>query len=81
VGTAALGRPSRAKLGRLSTPEVPVLFDSKKLATKIYSRDSLIPGKKYSGPAILTEYSATTIVPPGKRFTLDPALNLIVTIR
>ena len=62
-------------------PEAPVQFEGKKLATKIYSRDELQPGKEYSGPAIITEYSATTVIPPGKRFHLDRAANLIVTIR
>src|SRR5712691_8980080 len=63
VGTAAPGRPGRAKLGSISSPEVPVLFDNKKRPTNIYSRDELRPGKKYSGPAIITEYSATTVIP------------------
>ncbi|MGB8579459.1 MAG: hydantoinase/oxoprolinase family protein [Candidatus Sulfotelmatobacter sp.] len=81
VGTAAPGRPSRVKLGSLSSPEAPVLFDGKKLPAAIYARDTLKPGKKYSGPAIVTEYSATTVIPPDKRFQLDHASNLIVTIR
>ncbi|MGA9308044.1 MAG: hydantoinase/oxoprolinase family protein [Candidatus Sulfotelmatobacter sp.] len=81
VGTAAFGRPSRAKLGSPSTPKAPVQFGSKKLATPIHSRDSLTLGKTYQGPAIITEYSATTVIPPNKRFHLDPAANLIVTIR
>jgi N-methylhydantoinase A len=73
--------PSRAKLGSPSTLKAPVIFDGKKLATGIYSREALQPGKKYHGPAIITEYSATTVIPPGKRFHVDPASNLIVTIR
>jgi N-methylhydantoinase A len=73
--------PGEAKLGSLSTPEVAVVFEGKKLATAIYSRDALTRGKIYSGPVIITEYSATTVIPPGKRFHLDPAANLIVTIR
>jgi len=81
VGTSTLARPGRAKLGSPSTPKAPVLFDGKKLATAIYSRETLQPGKSYSGPAIVTEYSATTVIPPNKRFHLDPASNLIVTIR
>ncbi|MGO9085724.1 MAG: hydantoinase/oxoprolinase family protein [Candidatus Sulfotelmatobacter sp.] len=81
VGTAALGCPGRAKLGGISSPEVPVLFDGKNLPTKVYSRDDLKSGRTYSGPAIVTEYSATTLIPPGKRFHLDRAANLIVTIR
>ena len=80
-GTGTPARPSRAELGLPSTPEAPVSFDGKKLATAIYSRDTLKPGKKYSGPAIISEYSATTVIPPGKRFYLDRAGNLIVTIR
>src|SRR6202046_1170201 len=81
VGTGTAARPSRAKLGSLSTPKAPVSFDGQKLATAIYSRDTLKPGRKYSAPAIITEYSATTVIPPGKRFHPDPAGNLIVTIR
>ncbi len=81
VGTAAPGRPTRAKLGSPSTPGAQVLFDGKKINTAIYSRDALKQGKKYSGPAIITEYSATTVVSPKNRFHLDLAANLIVTIR
>jgi N-methylhydantoinase A len=80
VGTAALGRPGRAKPGRLSTPKAPVQFDGKKLATAIYSREELQPGKPYSGPAIITEYSATTVIPPNKRFHLDAVGNLIISL-
>ncbi len=78
VGTGTLARPGRATLGSLFTLSAPVLFDGKKLKTKIYSRDALQPGKKYSGPAIITEYSATTVIPPGKRFHLDLVGNLVV---
>jgi N-methylhydantoinase A len=81
VGTGTLARPGRATLGRLSTLKASVLFEGKKQETKIYSRGELLLGKKYSGPAIVTEYSATTVIPPGKRFHLDPSSNLIVTIR
>jgi N-methylhydantoinase A len=73
--------PGRANLGSPSLPKVPVLFEGKKIATAIYSRDALKPRKIYSGPAIITEYSATTVIRPGKRFHIDPAANLIVTIR
>jgi N-methylhydantoinase A len=81
VGTGTLARLGRATLGRLSTPKAPVQFDGKNQATKIYSRDELKPGQTHSGPAIITEYSATTVIPPNNRFHLDSASNLIVTIR
>ncbi len=80
VGTAALGGPGRAKLGRLSSLKAPVLFEGKKQETKIYSRDELNPGQQYPGPAIITEYSATTVIPPATRFAIDKALNLVVTL-
>ncbi len=40
-----------------------VWFGGKPLVATIYERELLMPGKKLSGPAILTEYSATTVVP------------------
>ncbi len=64
-----------------SAPKAGVFFDGQKLATAIYSRDALKSGRNYSGPAIITEYSATTVVPRGKTFRVDTASNLIVTVR
>ena len=82
VGTSnALGRPGRAKLGRPSMLEAPVLFESKKHPTKIYDRSALIPGQRYPGPAIITEYSATTVIPPRAKFHLDRTANLIISLR
>jgi N-methylhydantoinase A len=81
VGADAFVRPGRAKLDRLSSPDTPVQFEGKKVSTNLHARDALRLGKEYPGPAIITEYSATTVIPPGKRFHLDPASNLIVTIR
>jgi N-methylhydantoinase A len=80
VGADAPVRPSRAKLGGISTSRSEVQFDRKKLRTKIYQRDHLRPARNYPGPAIITEYSATTVIPPGCNFLLDRASNLIVTI-
>ena len=68
MGTGALACPGRAQLGRIAPLETSAVFDNKKLTTKLSSRDSLQPGKRYSGPAIITEYSATTVIPPHTRF-------------
>jgi N-methylhydantoinase A len=76
AGTAA--PPGRAESGSSSSPKAAVLFDGKKLSTTIYSRDDLQPGRKYSGPAIVTEYSATTVVPSTKIFQIDEVRNLLV---
>jgi N-methylhydantoinase A len=58
-----------------------VVFDGKRLKTAILDRDSLTTRKLYSGPAVITEYSATTIVPPGTRFSLDRAGNLVIAVK
>jgi N-methylhydantoinase A len=81
AGTGAFARPGRATLGRFPSLKASVLFEGKKQETKIYSRDTLQPGKHYPGPAIITEYSATTVIPPGKHFRIDRANNLIVSDR
>jgi N-methylhydantoinase A len=60
----------------LKTEKAPVVFNGNPQTTSIYERDQLTPGKKYSGPAIITEYSATTVVPPKVRFFIDEAGNL-----
>jgi N-methylhydantoinase A len=80
VGTGAPARSGRAKLGTQSPPEGKVVFDSRNLKTKLYSRDELHPGKTYPGPAVITEYSATTLIPPRRHFRIDKARNLIIAL-
>ncbi|MBZ5599442.1 MAG: hydantoinase/oxoprolinase family protein [Acidobacteriia bacterium] len=74
------GRPGRDQRGSLAE-HATVFLGGKKLRTTIYARDHLPIGKEYSGPAVVTEYSATTIVPPGRRFGLDRAGNLVIETR
>jgi N-methylhydantoinase A len=57
-----------------------VWFGGRKLRTAIWRREQLRAGKKLSGPAIITEYSATTVVPPGWRIeVLRTTGDLILT--
>src|SRR6185503_13617827 len=44
----------------------------------VYSRDELTPGSKLEGPAVITEYSSTTLVPYHWVVEVDPSLNLII---
>ena len=81
LGAAHLNPASRSKLGDFSCEQAPVFFDGKKIMSANCDRDALRPGRKYSGPAIVTEYSATTVMPPGKRFWCDRAGNLVIQIR
>jgi N-methylhydantoinase A len=77
VGSAKVAR----KTSRSSAEHLSVIFDGKKLRTAICARDQLGVAKKYRGPAIVTEYSATTVVPPDVRFWLDVAGNLVMDLR
>jgi N-methylhydantoinase A len=80
VRTGALARPGRAKPGEVSPEGTRVSFSGKELAAAILSRDSLPVGKKHCGPAVVTEYGATTVVPPGVSFGRDRGENLIIEI-
>ncbi len=62
-------------------PEVAsVWFGGKRVKTQVVPRELLKPGKMLRGPAIVTEYSATTVVPPGMKFAADRAGNLIIAV-
>ena len=80
---SSLGKASsvRAKRGTFDPQRVSVLFDGKKITSVTYDRDSLQPRRKYAGPAVVTEYSATTVVPPGTKCWLDQTGNLFIQIR
>jgi len=75
VGKMHAGRVKRGGSGH---ERASVFFEGKKIAAALYDRNSLQPGRKYSGAAVVTEYSATTVVPPGNRFWLDRAGNLFI---
>ena len=46
----------------------------------VFQRASLKKNWRYRGPAVVTEYSATTYVPPGMRFHVDSAGALVMEI-
>jgi N-methylhydantoinase A len=58
----------------------PVLFHDKTVTTPVFERGDLVPGRSIKGPAVITEYSATTVIPAGKRFWVDASENLIIKI-
>lgn len=45
----------------------------------LYERDDLRPGDTMYGPAIIAQFDATTIVPPGWCASVDADLNLLMT--
>ena len=70
----------RGKVSRRSASETRVVFDGRRVNTKIYAREELGARKTFRGPAIVAEYSATTVVPPGKKFSVDDVGNLIIAV-
>ncbi len=67
------GREAQVKMAR-------VYFSDEALQTPVYARDLLKAGDRFPGPAIITEYSATTVVPPRDEVHVDEHKNLIIEI-
>src|SRR5947209_6868266 len=66
------------RAGKLQASSAQVWFSGKRSKTQILTREALQKGRHYRGPAIVTEYSATTVVPTEFRFYADKAGNLII---
>jgi N-methylhydantoinase A len=58
----------------------PVFFHGEEHYTPVYNRTALVPGDSFSGPAIITEYSSATILPPGDTLRVDALDNLIIEV-
>jgi len=46
----------------------------------IYRRDDLLPGHRFSGPAIVEEYGSTTVIPPRSQVEIDDLENIIINL-
>jgi N-methylhydantoinase A len=60
--------------------ERPVYFDARFLPTRFYHREKLAPGEAIAGPAMITEYTAATLVPPGCEAHVDAFGNLLISV-
>ncbi|HXG63593.1 MAG TPA: hydantoinase/oxoprolinase family protein, partial [Blastocatellia bacterium] len=73
----------RARAGNDSEPApahyASVYFSERARRAPVYLRDNLSAGATLRGPAIITEYSSTTLIPPGRAAVVDPWLNLLIT--
>ena len=58
----------------------PVLFGGERLETPVLDRAQLLPGNQFEGPAIVHEYSATTVVPPGCRAEVYDYSNIVIEV-
>jgi N-methylhydantoinase A len=58
--------------------ERKIFFGGRAINTRVYDRARLRAGNRFRGPAIVTEYSATTVVLPGWRARVDDYGNLLM---
>jgi N-methylhydantoinase A len=75
-------RTARARGGQIEKALVKhkeIWFDNRFHQTPLYERDRLRPGMQFNGPAVVVEYSSTTVVPPGFCCRVDNDLNLVLT--
>ena len=63
------------------TVQNPVVFEGEAFRTDFYRREALRPGNQISGPAIITEFSATTVIPPNFSAVVDTYQNLLLQRR
>ena len=57
-----------------------VYLNERAVQVPVFARDELNAGTRLAGPAIITEYSSTTLVPRGYRVEVDPWLNLVIEV-
>jgi N-methylhydantoinase A len=76
-------RSSARKARRLTQAALlktkPVWFGGKPHRTPIYDRAYLQPAARVRGPAVIVEYSSTTVVPPDFECYVDEYLNLTLS--
>ncbi|HEV7551217.1 MAG TPA: hydantoinase/oxoprolinase family protein [Candidatus Angelobacter sp.] len=70
----------REEQGTFKASTVMAYFAGRRHRTQILPRHSIQKGTRYRGPAIITEYSATTVVLPGLIYRKDQAGNLLIEI-
>ena len=56
-----------------------VYFSGRFTPTRLYRRDALVSGDAIHGPAMITEYTSATLLPPDARANVDEFGNLVIT--
>ena len=76
--------PRRGKAEAACSPAIlkrkRAMFGSEWRDTAVLDRERLLPGNRFEGPAIVHEYSATTVVPPGCRAEVDEYSNILIEV-
>ncbi len=61
--------------------ERQLTFNDQTFTTRFYLREGLRPGNQISGPAIILEYSSTTLIPPDFTARIDEWKNVVIEPR
>lgn len=72
------GRPHSARKAIVATRRA--WFDGRHWTVPVYLREALQPGHRFAGPALVVEYSATTVVLPGCTVQVDGWGNLLIEV-
>ena len=67
--------PSQALIG-----DRRVILEEDELKARVYDRDKLLWGNIIRGPAVVVEYSSTTLIPPGAKAVVDRYGNLMIEV-
>ena len=59
--------------------QLPGYFEGKEYQMRIYDRLQLVTGTKINGPAIVTELTTTTVIPPNWKVFVDNHDNMLMT--
>lgn len=78
-----LGHPAPQQWPSAESPDFPhevrdVVFDGEQQQTLVINRDDLRVGHTFTGPAIVNESTATTVVPPDHDVSIDSIGSLII---
>jgi len=88
VALGNLGMPETTRNGAHEAPRGPqgsssrrrgVVFGGRTIDTPVVYRADLRPGASMSGPVVVEERTASTVVPPGFTLVVDPHGSLILT--
>jgi N-methylhydantoinase A len=59
----------------------PVWFEADRATdTRFVDRSALAPGAKLEGPMVITQFDATTLVPPGSLLTMEASGSLLIEV-
>ena len=77
----AVAEPRTRRTHTVPVERASVNFAGRRTSTVIYERSDIGAGQVLKGPAVITEYSATTVIPRQKQFWVDRIGNLIIESR